>query len=84
MSMHVVMPEGAQFLTVEFALTGVEPGATVRQRIVANKYRVVDIITAALRGLKRRKISNVGNMLRITHKGALLFEREGYCPWGRS
>ncbi len=80
--MHIAMPKGAQFLTVEFALTGVEPGTTVRQRIVANKDRVVDIIATALRGLKRRKVANVGNMLRITHKGALLFEREGFIPGG--
>jgi len=80
--MRIAMPASAQFLTVEFALNGGELGATVRQRIVANKDRIVDIVTTALRGLKRRKVANVGNMLRITHKELVLYEAVEAVPAG--
>jgi hypothetical protein len=71
--MHVVMPEGADMLTVEFAVSGGEPGATARASVPAATGRICDIITAARRAIGGSK---VGNLLSITCGQVLLFTWE--------
>jgi hypothetical protein len=68
------IPNDAQFVTVEFAR---REGGTHKQRVTlrtgtfANK--ISDVIAAAIKGCKRRKVA-VANVQRITHGKAVLFD----------
>ena len=65
------IPADASFVTVELARAN---GGSIKQRVtVLGAMDLTRVITAAIRGCNRKRVK-VGNVLRITHKEAVLFD----------
>lgn len=73
--MTFLIPREAEFLTVEFAKAGDE--GVHKQRVTVcwamRQSGVTKVIEAAVNGCKRNGVA-VANVLRVTHKQAVLFD----------
>jgi hypothetical protein len=84
--MTIAIPREAEYIVVEFAVPG---SADVHKQRVTVTWKMRDtgdsgiasVIAAAVKACCRKRIS-IANALRVTHKGAVLFEAAGTLPGG--